>query len=117
MTRTMRTLVLVAALAACLSVGVAFAATGKGQLALVGSHPVVVRGTHFQPRERVRVRVMTPDGSAVRVATAGATGTFVVRFPSLSLPGCPSYAIRAVGADGSYAVVRVVPECANGPTP
>ena len=113
----MRVLVIAAAVVASLSVGIASASTGKGRLMVVGTHPVVVRGSHFQPRERVRVRVTTQDDSVVRIATASAAGTFVLRFPGLSLPGCPTYAIRAVGADGSYAVVRVVPECANGPTP
>lgn len=55
--------------------------------------------------------------TATRTVETTTRGAFRVRFPRLSPPGCTMFSIRASDAVGTLAVVRIVPECANGPTP
>jgi len=97
--------------------GSAVAAQGKGHLVVVDRTPLIVQGTRFTPSERVRIVATTADGRAVRIVRTSARGTFRVRFPGVSLPGCTMFTIRVTCADGSLVVLRVVPECANGPAP
>lgn len=92
-------------------------ARGKGHLVVVDRTPLVVRGTRFTPSERIRIVATSAAGKAVRVARTSLLGTFRVRFPGVSLPGCAMLSIRVTGDDGSLVVLRVVPECANGPAP
>ena len=96
--------------------GSAVAAQGKGRLVVVDRTPLIVQGARFTPSERVRIVATTPDGRAVRIVRTSTRGTFRVRFP-VSLPGCAMFSIRVTGGDGTLAVLRVVPECANGPAP
>ena len=86
-------------------------------VAVVDLSPFTIRATHFKPHERVRIVVSAPKTLAPRAVTATATGTFSVRYAEISLGACAAYTVRATGSLGSRATLRVMPECANGPTP
>jgi len=85
-------------------------------LTVADTAPFTVRGTHFKPYEHVRVAVTTSAGVGVHSVVAGTTGGFLTRYLQISVGACGSYTVRATGNLGSRATVRVMPECANGPT-
>lgn len=86
------------------------------RLAVPDTAPLTVLGTHFKPHEHVRLSVVTSAGAGTRTLTAGEAGGFLTRFSAITLGTCASYTVRATGSLGSRAMIRVVPECANGPT-
>lgn len=104
--------VLVAAVAASAS----SAAPAPARVAVPDLSPFTVEGTHFHPGERVRVSVTAPGTLPVRTVTASTLGAFSLRYAHVSLGHCAAYSVRAVGNLGSHAALRVIPECANGPT-
>ncbi len=73
----------------------------KPRLLLARGAPLVLRGVHFIPEERVRVTVRT-ERRLSKTVTAGATGTFVVRFAT-SYDRCLGLAAVGVGDRGSRA--------------
>jgi hypothetical protein len=74
----------------------------RAQLAVLGQSPLVVRGSHFKARERVRLAV---KGRAGRLtARAGAKGGFVAVFKNVY--GCDSVTVVASGSRGSRASVN-----------
>jgi hypothetical protein len=87
------------------------------RLSVLDTSPFLVRGSHFKPAEHVRIAVRTSDGSATRLAVTSRTGSFTMRFPTVSLGGCAAYLVRVTGSLGSVATLRVIPDCPNGPTP
>ena len=113
----MRITATIAAAAAALAAQGVAGAVGGPHVMLAARSPLAVHGTGFRASERVRVSVTTSTGAGARTAVAGATGAFTIRFTGLKLGSCAMYAIRAVGNDGSRAVVRVVPECPQPVTP
>jgi hypothetical protein len=90
------------------------AASGGSQrpaLALVSQQPLVVRGTHFLPRESVRVTAFAGTDRTVVHVRATRTGTFVAA-TDLSVGRCGGVGAVAVGARGSRATLRVpLPAC------
>jgi hypothetical protein len=94
----------------------AVAASGGGSssrdtaLRVADTAPFSVRGTGFRAQERVRV-VALVRGRHVKAVVATATGTFRVRFVSVSVPACDGYFVRATGNKGSRAYLRHIPEC------
>ena len=104
-----------AVVAAALVAPAALATTPR--LIVADKTPFTVRGTHFKPHERVRVTVITSAGVGAHTVTAGEAGSFLTRYTQISLGACPAYTVRATGNLGSRATVRVMPDCANGPTP
>lgn len=110
----MRSLLLIA-LAVAVTAPAGSAASAR--LSVVGVAPLTVRGTGFAPRERVRV-VAVVHGTTTRLARAGATGVFVVRFSQVEVPTCTGFVVRAFGAAGTRATARVPQlECPQPPTP
>lgn len=105
----------VVVVAAALVAPAALATTPR--LIVADTTPFTVRGTHFKPHERVRVAVTTSAGAGVHTVTAGEAGGFLTRYTLISLGTCAAYTVRVTGNLGSRATVRVMPECANGPTP
>jgi hypothetical protein len=102
------------ALFAVLLAGVGYqpvASVHRARLAGPATSPLSVRGTLFRANERVVV-VAQANGTHRRTVTSTARGTFLVRFAGVALGNCASYVIRATGNRGSYAVLRVIPECA-----
>lgn len=73
--------------------------------------PFTVRGAAFHALERVRVSVTTPEGARAIQVRATSAGTFVARFPAVHFGSCAAYTVRATGAQGSRATLRVMPEC------
>ena len=77
-------------------------------LRVVDTSPFTVHGWRFQPNERVLVTVAAKETRS-RTISAGPSGTFTVRFVSLRLGECDLYRVRAVGDEGSQAVLKPAP--------
>ena len=71
---------------------------GRPQLAPTGQKPFQVKGTGFQPDEKVQV---TTKGVAGKTTVADPAGAFVVSFPGVS--SCDSVTVVANGSRGSHA--------------
>jgi hypothetical protein len=96
--------------AAIVAIGVAAPAApaaSKAKLRLVTEQPLVVRGIEFRPAERVVVTALTLTGPKRVVVLATATGRFGATFRLASQPCGRAFAVRAVGARGSRATLRV----------
>jgi hypothetical protein len=93
---------------------VAATPTTRPTLRLAGIHPLLVRGTHFRTRERVRIVVDSAGQRLVRRTTATPAGAFTVSFGSVAMSRCEGISAYAVGARGSVAEVKQPPppECA-----
>ena len=99
------------------SVGLSSSTRAKPQLKVLATRPLMVQGTHFHARERVRVRVSAaPAAPITRTVRATAAGTFTARFASVSVARCGDAAIRALGATGDRASSKVLQaqDCAPG---
>ena len=85
----------------------------KATLKLAGGAPLALRGTDFLANEKVRV---TLSGKVTRAkqVTAGPAGGFVVRF-SVALDRCTATIVRAVGAKGSLAGLKLPPLACPAP--
>jgi hypothetical protein len=79
----------------------------KATLKLAGSAPLALRGANFRPTERVRV-TLSGEVTRTKHVTASAGGAFVVRFQS-TYDRCSAAIVRAVGAKGSRAALKLVP--------
>jgi hypothetical protein len=99
------------------AIGVAAAGTGESstrtaRLSVVSVNPLTVRGTRFQPRERVRVTLVTDSATRTRRVSAGAAGRFLVGFASVSVHRCSTLFVEAIGSEGSLArFKRAQPLC------
>src|SRR5262245_14232005 len=99
--------------------GASVAATGLNPaLRLDAKH--TVRGSHFKPHELVRI-VITADVERVRLIRATARGSFAAPLPAPP-DSCSHLLIRATGASGDGAVIRLPqglcpPPSANGAPP
>ena len=82
------------------------------RITITDTGPLTVRGASFAPGQRVTIVAQAPL-RRVRIVTASATGTFVVRFVALKLDGCMAYLVRATAGRGVSVVRKVVPMCAN----
>jgi hypothetical protein len=87
------------ALAACSQV--AGMSSRSASLRIVDRDPLVLRGTRFEPGERVRLLIVTSKPYEKRVR-AGEGGAFMARFRALSRE-CGRISIQAVGNHGSRA--------------
>jgi hypothetical protein len=102
----------VTALAAAVALGAGGAADAAKQptLRIVGTTPLVVRGTNFRPDERVKLLV-SYGRPLVRAVKAGPRGGFVARL-GVSVKGCQAVVVQAIGARGSRAMVDItMPGC------
>lgn len=72
--------------------------------------PVVVRGTGFQPSERVTVTA-SAKSTHRKVVTATRLGAFRVTFRGFSIGNCQFYSAQAKGNRGSTASMKVIAEC------
>jgi hypothetical protein len=94
--------------------GVSSAQTERPLLGVAGKGPLVVRGTGFEPSERVSVLLALDGRQHWRRTVATGSGAFRVTFAVT--PGrCARFTIRAVGSLGSRATAPVLrrarPEC------
>jgi hypothetical protein len=99
-------------LAAVVASGVTAAtAQGASPAHLSFASSGAVRGTHFGPGERVRVRFGAGDSVSVVVVRANRFGTFVVTVPA-AIPAdqCgPAIVVNAAGVQGDAALLRRPP--------
>jgi hypothetical protein len=87
-------------------------------LRLVSDQPLTVRGTHFQPREKVRVTARFDTMRRSQLVRSTAAGTFKVSFdvPMAFDPCVESIRVTAVGGRGSDAMLKL-PQRACPPAP
>jgi hypothetical protein len=79
----------------------------------VGTRPFDVRGSGFQPGERVQVLLALDGSQHWRSTVAAGNGSFRTSF-QVSLRACGRFTLRALGSKGSRALVlqrRLVPAC------
>jgi hypothetical protein len=74
-------------------------------LRLARTAPLAVRGEHFRPGERVRLRAMLHRGTA---ATADGRGSFMAQF-GVPKSRCDLVRVVAIGSQGSHAVLKLLP--------
>jgi hypothetical protein len=87
------------------------AAPARPTLRAVTLQPLVVRGTHFRPFERIKL-FLTADVPASRTLKATRGGTFVARFPAVEVGRCDGFVLQAIGVRGSRAELeRLTPDC------
>ena len=101
--------------AALLLVGAASGATRKPALKLLSTNdPMIVSGTHFRSKEKVRitVTVKTPASTWHRSAVATRAGSFRAVVGLVQTGSC-GFDIRAVGSQKSVATLRspALPTC------
>jgi hypothetical protein len=96
------------ALLACVLVASASAATASPTLSLVSRSPLVLRGTHFEPLERVGVTVYART-RLEKNARATSVGSFRVAFDGVYVGRCSSLRVVAVGVSGSSAALKSLP--------
>lgn len=83
------------------------ATAGKeASLVAVDLQPLVVRGTGFEPGERVRLVLNVGEGQLWRMKVAGPGGGLTTRF-GVSIGGCGRVTVQAFGSRGSRA--RLMP--------
>jgi hypothetical protein len=88
--------------------GVASAAT-RPELRVKSLDPMVVQGSHFRAKERVRVTVTTAAASWKRSAVATRTGTFKLEIERVPLGRCGGFSVSATGSRGSSATLKRPP--------
>jgi hypothetical protein len=101
---------LVVVLVAALVATAASAATSRARVQMTSTAPVSVRGTSFYARERVTVTV-SASSARTKVVTANARGAFRATFLHFAIGRCVPYFVQAKGNKGSFATLRVAPDC------
>ena len=92
-----------------LLVGQTVAVPPKATLRLVDdTAPAVLRGTGFQPREHVRVVVVSGTIHSVRRVVATRLGRFAVRLQD-DVNACVGFSATAVGSKGTRATYKRAP--------
>jgi phenylacetate-coenzyme A ligase PaaK-like adenylate-forming protein len=97
--------------AALLLVGAASGATGKPTLKLVSANdPMIVSGTHFRSKEKVRLTVTVKTPAAVwhRSVVATRAGSFRAVVGLVQTGRC-GFNIRAIGSHKSVATLKSPP--------
>jgi hypothetical protein len=95
------------------SAGVSSTPRPKPHLRVLDRAPLTLRGTHFRARERVRVTVTATD-TQTRTVRTSRVGSFTTQFDDVKVGRCGGLAVRAVGARGGQASLKVLqqPDCA-----
>jgi hypothetical protein len=89
----------------------ATASTGsaKPSLTIADEQPLAVSGTAFHSRELVRVQAVGRFGTRTRSVRATRQGRFLIRFTGLTGDPCKLRFVKATGAGGSRAMLRLPP--------
>lgn len=96
---------------AAIAVASASATGGAPSIEVRSLAPFSIRGTHFQPFERVRV---TLDRTWSGASVASGAGIVVVTLRAAAADRCAGYTVTAVGSKGSRAVLHARPlACAS----
>jgi hypothetical protein len=105
---------LLLAVAAPAAAAPAAAAPPPPSLTLVRTAPLTVRGSGFAPLERVRLTAPA-TGASVRASSSGA---FTAALPGARVSRCSALVVRAVGAGGSTALLKLPrPACMDAKSP
>jgi hypothetical protein len=78
----------------------------RPSIAVAGTQPLVIKGMHFKPGERVSVQVLAPVRVG-RSVVASRRGSFVARF-RLGVSRCDRVSVQAFGSRRSRA--RLLPQ-------
>jgi hypothetical protein len=110
---TLRLAVPLALGALLLTAGGTAAARSPARLTLSSRQPLIVSGSHFRHRERVRVVVRAAGVTRVRRVRASRAGRFTARFGAVASGPCGRLSVVATGRRGSRAVLRGMaqPDC------
>ena len=104
-----------AAAAAVLVLVLAFPASGapprRAALQLQSTAPVTVRGSGFGAAERVTLTLAAGRVRGTTTVGAKRSGSFSARFGRVRLDRCTEFTVRAVGRQGSRAILQVSPAC------
>jgi hypothetical protein len=97
-----------------LLLGEAVAAQPRASLRLDDdTAPALLRGAGFQPREHVRIVVVSGATRNMRQVVATRLGRFVMRMRA-DMNACQGFSIRAVGSMGTKATLKRAPgQCPN----
>ena len=90
--------------------------TARPTLTLVQRIPLLVRGTHFRPGERVRLTATAGTTHAAAATTATRTGRIVARF-DYAPPICTRIVVHAAGQRGDRATLVVKPSTGSTGVP
>jgi hypothetical protein len=103
--------VLVIAAGICIAAaGQSGAAVQRATLRIVDdSTPPTLRGTGFQPHERVRVTIVAGTTRTVRPTVASASGRFLLRLTTIDINACAGFSTVAVGNRGTRATLKRAP--------
>ena len=104
---TNRLLAVASAVALMAALPAAAAPSGQARLRLLQRQPIVLAGTSFLPRERVRVSLTVDGATRARAVVASARGSFTVTFASGPADRCAALVVRAAGTRGSRALLKV----------
>jgi hypothetical protein len=82
--------------------------SGRPALRLLDRSPVTVQGRHFRSNERVKVTMFKEEVSVrTRRVKASRAGAFTASLPAAEIDRCDKIVIRAVGAGGSAAQLKL----------
>lgn len=103
-------LLVTAALVAALGSAWSGQSSGRPALRVVDQRPFTVQGRHFRSRERVKVTLYKQQQSVLtRRVTASSTGAFRAVLQETAVDRCDTIMVRAVGARGSTAQLKLLP--------
>jgi hypothetical protein len=105
-----------AAAAAALGLASSGQSTALPLLRVIDQSPFTVQGSHFRPRERVKVTLYKHQASVrTRRVTASSSGTFRTVLQEDPVDRCDVIFVRAVGTRGSRAEQKMLPRpaCAS----
>jgi hypothetical protein len=100
---------LLALLAAAAATTSPSAQVARPALTLVQRAPLVVRGTHFRPGERVRLTAAYSGRDASASVTTSRRGVLVARFPRFAAADCLRTVVHAAGRAGDRAALIIQP--------
>ena len=91
--------------------GIASAATRPALRLVSANDPMIVKGTGFKAKERVRVTVTvaSPASTWRRTVVATKRGTFQATIGLVQLGRCGGFNVRAVGSKGSATALKHAP--------
>jgi hypothetical protein len=93
------------------------AGTTVARLSLEQTAPPVVMGTGFVPGERFTLTAANPRKTVRFTGTVSRSGRLSVKLLRFAIRPCDRAFIRATGASGDHATIRIVPMCPPPPIP
>jgi hypothetical protein len=86
------------------------ASSGRSSLRVIDQSPFTVQGQHFRSHERVRLTLYKQQQSVrTRRVSASSSGAFRAVLQEAAIDRCDAIMVRAVGARGSAALLKILP--------